>query len=300
MGFATLLLAMPFMGFSQSEPNRKILVKVVKDGKSTEMVLEGTQEEIEKALQETSVENEDVLAFMDQNVILDLEGEGRQGFSLDKKRPILGITFLTGKESVIVEKVIEESAAEEMGIKKGDQIISINGRQITNEEDLKSEISKNGLDKEIEITVLRDGKKQSFKGKLKSMNIQMREEVILRKVPREARTPQKEMFFFDAITPRDQKVFENILKGLDYSQLNADVSIKELNGDNFLITASNLENKKVSLEIFDANGKSIFSKKYEGTTEFAQTFELKDIVPGFYYAIVKQDDALVKEKFTVK
>ena len=44
MGVATLLLAMPFMGFSQSEPNRKILVKVVKDGKSTEMVLEGTQE----------------------------------------------------------------------------------------------------------------------------------------------------------------------------------------------------------------------------------------------------------------
>lgn len=300
MGGSILLLTLPLLGFSQTEPTKKIHIKVEKDGKTTEMVLEGTHEEIEKALRNGPNENEEILAFLEQNVVLELDGEGVQRFSLDKKRPMLGITYLVKNGVVEVEKVIEAGAAEEMGIVAGDQIFSINGQKITSEKQLKSEIAKNGIDSEIEITIVRDGKKQTYKGKLKSIDLQMREEVLLSRAPRGIEVPENIMFYHEVMSKRDHKVFDEILKDKDYSELSAEVSIKELNGDNFLFTASSLEEKEVHLTIYDAHGKLIFKEKYDGSHEMAKTFELKDVVPGFYYAIIEQNGALKKEKFMVK
>jgi Do/DeqQ family serine protease len=69
----------------------------------------------------------------------------------------LGIT-----QGAYVVEVIEDSGAEDAGIKKGDVIISVNGEEITKVSELQEKISRYRPGDKVNVTVIRDGKKKEF------------------------------------------------------------------------------------------------------------------------------------------
>lgn len=85
-------------------------------------------------------------------------------------RPMLGVTS-NGKDDnakgAMVDDIVEGSAAEQMGIRKGDVITEINGQQVSGFSDLAGKVQAMKVDDEVTVTLLRDGKEQTLKGKLK-------------------------------------------------------------------------------------------------------------------------------------
>lgn len=73
---------------------------------------------------------------------------------------------LSNTDGVFVEEVMPDSPAEEAGIKHGDVITHVNGQLVDDEEELSKDLHKLGAGKEIELAIIRDGKKQSIKAKL--------------------------------------------------------------------------------------------------------------------------------------
>lgn len=66
-----------------------------------------------------------------------------------------------------IEQVMPDSAAAEAGIKPGDVITKINGKSIKTFNELRGKISSIGADKQVKLTVVRNGKEQEFNVKLK-------------------------------------------------------------------------------------------------------------------------------------
>lgn len=89
---------------------------------------------------------------------------------------------------VLVLKISEDSPAEEAGIKAGDVITLVNGEGIFEPEDLIDELCGFEEGDEVELTVIRKGKKQSFKIELEedylSRRIMVRPPRTIRKVPK--------------------------------------------------------------------------------------------------------------------
>lgn len=61
------------------------------------------------------------------------------------------------KQGAIVERVVEDSAAEKAGIEVGDVIVSVNGDDIQSFEELRGKIATLGEGREVEIGLIRDG-----------------------------------------------------------------------------------------------------------------------------------------------
>jgi len=68
-------------------------------------------------------------------------------------------------------KVIDDSEAERIGLKKGDIIVKLAGKDVENPSDVKELISEMEDDGEVEIIVVRDGKRQTFQAKLAPVEI---------------------------------------------------------------------------------------------------------------------------------
>jgi C-terminal processing protease CtpA/Prc len=85
-------------------------------------------------------------------------------------RPMLGVTS-NGKDNnakgALVDDIVDGSAAAEMGIQKGDVITSINGQKVNGFSDLAGKVQAMKVDDEVTVTLLRDGKEQTIKGRLK-------------------------------------------------------------------------------------------------------------------------------------
>ena len=76
-----------------------------------------------------------------------------------------GANFFQGKPitpTTTLAYVEEGSAASKSGFVSGDKILSVNGKSVTNWEDLRAEIFINTLGENINVNVLRDGKEASF------------------------------------------------------------------------------------------------------------------------------------------
>ncbi len=68
-------------------------------------------------------------------------------------------------------KVIDDSEAERIGLKKGDIIVKFAGKDIENPSDVKELISEMEDNGEVEIIVMRNGKRQTFQAKLEPAEI---------------------------------------------------------------------------------------------------------------------------------
>jgi Do/DeqQ family serine protease len=66
-----------------------------------------------------------------------------------------------------IEQVMPDSAADEAGIKPGDVITKVNGKSIKTFNELRGKIGTIGLGKNVELTIVRNGKEQELNVKLK-------------------------------------------------------------------------------------------------------------------------------------
>jgi len=86
---------------------------------------------------------------------------GRLGVSVQSMTPELGEYFGAKNGGALVSTVTKESAAAKAGIKAGDVIVSVNGRAVTDADDLINKIE--DVDGDITIVVLRDKKEVTLK-----------------------------------------------------------------------------------------------------------------------------------------
>jgi S1-C subfamily serine protease len=103
-----------------------------------------------------------------EKVIADLKEFGQV------QRAVLGVSIQTVDarlaerlksekiEGVYISGLAEESAAKESGIKQGDVILSINGKNVNSSSELQEQVSKYRPGDEIEVLIKRDGKKKQF------------------------------------------------------------------------------------------------------------------------------------------
>lgn len=73
---------------------------------------------------------------------------------------------LPSSDGVYVADVLPDSPADEAGLKHGDVITHVNGKLIEDEDELVKDLNEVGPGKHIELTVFRDGKKQTIKAEL--------------------------------------------------------------------------------------------------------------------------------------
>jgi serine protease Do len=92
---------------------------------------------------------------------------GRLGISIDSLSPQLAEYFGT-KEGVLVSSVSDNSAAAKAGLKAGDVITNFNGSTINDPQDLRRRIQSLNDGDEFTVTVMRDRKPVTLKGKAES------------------------------------------------------------------------------------------------------------------------------------
>lgn len=88
---------------------------------------------------------------------------GRLGFVVQDLTPELAEAFgVARKKGVVVARVEAKSPAQKAGIKVGDVITAVNGREVDNSAQVRNEIGLLRVGSEVEIEVLRDGKTRSL------------------------------------------------------------------------------------------------------------------------------------------
>lgn len=83
--------------------------------------------------------------------IQDIDAQLRKAFELEN-----------GQQGVLLTVINPDSPAEKAGLETGDIIVQIDGKNIANGAQLRSEISMRRIGDELRVTVLRDGREKSF------------------------------------------------------------------------------------------------------------------------------------------
>jgi C-terminal processing protease CtpA/Prc len=73
---------------------------------------------------------------------------------------------LPNSDGVFVIEVLPDSPAEKAGLKHGDVITHVNGKLVDDEDELVDDLNKAGAGKQVDLAVVREGKKQEIKAKL--------------------------------------------------------------------------------------------------------------------------------------
>lgn len=73
---------------------------------------------------------------------------------------------LPSSDGVFVIDVMPDSPAEQAGLKHGDVITHVNGKLVDDEDELVDDLNKAGAGKQVDLVVIRDGKKREIKAKL--------------------------------------------------------------------------------------------------------------------------------------
>jgi hypothetical protein len=83
---------------------------------------------------------------------------------LEKKRPRIGVVLKEKGDAkgLWIERVIPESPAEKAGLLPGDQLVSVEGKEITKVKDIHDALSEKGWGKEISFTIIREGIKKEI------------------------------------------------------------------------------------------------------------------------------------------
>ena len=94
----------------------------------------------------------------------------------DQNRPMLGVQMtpvplyvqeqegLTPSQGVYVQSVFNNTAAQGMGMKTGDVVLTVNGAQISSMTDLRNEVALNQVGDPVEVTVQRQGQQVTSTG----------------------------------------------------------------------------------------------------------------------------------------
>jgi serine protease Do len=90
--------------------------------------------------------------------IKDVDSKDAKGFGLDKAR------------GVLIQNVIKGGAGDEAGLKPGDIILSVNGKEVNAANQLQTEIGSKRPGEEVTLKIFRDGKEFDQKVKLKPRN----------------------------------------------------------------------------------------------------------------------------------
>ena len=114
-----------------------------------------------------------VRAVMEQLIEHGEVRRGRLGISINNldqdKAEYLGLDNTRG---VMVERVLEDSPAEEAGIKPLDVILKVDEERVGNTAELRNRISLTPPGTKVDLLVLRDGKERTFKVKLDRLDPQ--------------------------------------------------------------------------------------------------------------------------------
>ncbi len=106
-------------------------------------------------------------SVMDQ---LERHGEvrrGRLGIGIQDVTPDIAQALdLGGVRGAIVNQVEPGSPAEDAGLRAGDVVVAIDGRDIRNASDLRNRVGLMRVGEDVEVTVLRDGKRKTLRGRI--------------------------------------------------------------------------------------------------------------------------------------
>ena len=96
---------------------------------------------------------------------------------IKKIQSYLGITiydatnYYSNTSGIYIEYVEQNSAADKAGLQKGDKILEVNGKEVSNSSYFKHELYKYDVGEQITIKVERNGKEKEIKITLGSNNI---------------------------------------------------------------------------------------------------------------------------------
>ncbi|MFC1475522.1 PDZ domain-containing protein [Candidatus Zixiibacteriota bacterium] len=116
---------------------------------------------------------------------------GRIGVQLRGLNEQLGEYFgVADGEGALVEKVLEDSPAEDAGIKAGDVIVKIDGEDVGDVDDVVDEIRNFDEGDEVEITVIRNGAEKKFAVTIEEDEFDSKRRIIVDKYRRPTRSYQ--------------------------------------------------------------------------------------------------------------
>ena len=82
------------------------------------------------------------------------------GETQERNDALLGIVAVKQGKSVVVAHVLKDSPASSAGLKAGDVLIRVNGRRITDPDDVDKALASAKAGSEVEVTTQRDGKER--------------------------------------------------------------------------------------------------------------------------------------------
>jgi hypothetical protein len=81
--------------------------------------------------------------------------------------PTLGVLFYSDQNAPLeIRRVMPGTPAEEAGLERGDEIISVDGRRVASVQQLRQQIDQIGTQEDIEFGVLRDGRQKTITARL--------------------------------------------------------------------------------------------------------------------------------------
>ncbi len=111
--------------------------------------------------------DEDWKELLNGKTKINMNGFGNWGnMGNQEKMAYLGVETETNDKGAVVESVCETSAAAKVGLKEGDIITAINGKKITEENNLSDVLRKLKPEETVDITYLRNGTEQKVKATL--------------------------------------------------------------------------------------------------------------------------------------
>ncbi|HVA51233.1 MAG TPA: PDZ domain-containing protein [Pirellulales bacterium] len=94
---------------------------------------------------------------------------GRSSRSSQARHATLGVVFYNDESNPLeVRRVLDDSPAEEAGLERGDEILSVNGHRVSSVQQLKQQIDRAGQNEEVEIGILRDGRRDTVTATLEA------------------------------------------------------------------------------------------------------------------------------------
>lgn len=81
-------------------------------------------------------------------------------------RPFLGIYLDDDGQGILVTDIVDGSGAEAAGLQSGDRILSINGNEIEEDQELREELSKHEAGDQVDIVFVRDGQQMNTEATL--------------------------------------------------------------------------------------------------------------------------------------
>ncbi|HWB10747.1 MAG TPA: PDZ domain-containing protein [Pirellulales bacterium] len=80
---------------------------------------------------------------------------------------MLGVTFYNDQSAPLeIRRVLPGSPAEEAGLERGDEILSVDGHRVSSVQQLRQRIDRAGTDEDVELGVLRDGRRRTVEARL--------------------------------------------------------------------------------------------------------------------------------------